>query len=67
MKIGIVGSGAMGSVYGALLADAGNDVWMFDKWPEHVDAMRTRGLRCEGASGDRTARVDATTPAPASW
>jgi 2-dehydropantoate 2-reductase len=63
MKIGIVGSGAMGSVYGALLADAGNDVWMFDKWPEHVEAMRTRGLRCEGASGDRTVRVNATTRA----
>ena len=63
MKIGIVGSGAMGSVYGALLADAGNEVWMFDKWPEHVEAMRTRGLRCEGASGDRTVRVNATTQA----
>jgi 2-dehydropantoate 2-reductase len=61
MKIGIVGSGAMGSVYGALLAAAGNDVWMFDKWQEHVEAMRTRGLRCEGASGDRTVRVNATT------
>ena len=63
MKIGIVGSGAMGSVYGALLADAGNEVWMFDKWREHVEAMRTRGLRCEGASGDRTVRVNATTRA----
>jgi 2-dehydropantoate 2-reductase len=65
MKIGIVGSGAMGSVYGALLAAAGNDVWMFDKWQEHVDAMRTRGLRCQGASGDRTVRVNATTRAAA--
>ena len=63
MKIGIIGSGAMGSVYGALLADAGNDVWMFDKWQEHVAAMRARGLRCEGASGDRTVRVNATTRA----
>ena len=63
MKIGIVGSGAMGSVYGALLADAGNDVWMFDKWQEHVDAMGARGLRCEGASGDRTVAVNATTRA----
>jgi 2-dehydropantoate 2-reductase len=63
MKIGIVGSGAMGSVYGALLAAAGNELWMFDKWPEHVEAMRARGLRCEGASGDRTVRVHATTRA----
>jgi 2-dehydropantoate 2-reductase len=36
---------------------------MFDKWPEHVEAMRARGLRCEGASGDRTVRVHATTRA----
>jgi 2-dehydropantoate 2-reductase len=63
MKIGIVGSGAMGSVYGALLADAGNQLWMFDQWQAHVDAMRTYGLRCEGASGDRTVEVHATTEA----
>ncbi|MEM7021937.1 MAG: 2-dehydropantoate 2-reductase N-terminal domain-containing protein [Pseudomonadota bacterium] len=63
MKIGIVGSGAMGSVYGALLADAGNTLWMLDSWREHVDAMRAGGLRCEGASGDRSVRVNATTDA----
>ena len=60
MKIGIVGSGAMGSVYGALLADAGNELWMFDRWQEHVAAMRAKGLRCSGASGDRTVTVNAT-------
>jgi 2-dehydropantoate 2-reductase len=51
----------MGSVYGALLADAGNQLWMFDRWQEHVAAMRTRGLRCTGASGDRTVALNATT------
>jgi 2-dehydropantoate 2-reductase len=63
MKIGIVGSGAMGSVYGALLAAAGNELWLFDQWCEHVDAMRAHGLRCSGASGDRTVPVNATTDA----
>jgi 2-dehydropantoate 2-reductase len=63
LSIGIVGSGAMGAVYGALLAAAGNELWMFDQWPEHVEAMRARGLRCEGASGVRTVRVHATTRA----
>jgi 2-dehydropantoate 2-reductase len=63
MKIGIVGSGAMGSVYGALLADAGNELWMFDQWQDHIAAMRTQGLRCTGASGDRTVAVNATTDA----
>jgi 2-dehydropantoate 2-reductase len=63
MKIAIVGSGAMGSVYGALLADAGNELWMFDQWREHVDAMRSKGLRCTGASGDRTVPINATVDA----
>jgi 2-dehydropantoate 2-reductase len=65
MKIGIVGSGAMGSVYGALLAAAGNELWLFDRWQDHVDAMRAKGLRCTGASGDRTVPVNATTDAAA--
>ncbi|UCH47034.1 MAG: 2-dehydropantoate 2-reductase [Betaproteobacteria bacterium] len=61
MKIAIVGCGAMGSVYAALLADAGHEVWAIDTWKEHVDAMRNKGLRLEGASGDRTVRLNATT------
>jgi 2-dehydropantoate 2-reductase len=53
----------MGSVYIALLADAGHEVWAIDTWREHIDAIRSRGLRLEGASGDRTVRVHATTRA----
>jgi 2-dehydropantoate 2-reductase len=60
MKIAIVGTGAMGSVYAALFASAGHEVWAIDRWQEHVDAMRSTGLRVEGASGDRTVRVHAT-------
>ena len=60
MKIAIVGTGAMGSVYAGLFASAGHEVWAIDHWKEHVDAMRTTGLRLEGASGDRTVRVNAT-------
>ncbi len=54
MKIAIIGVGAMGSVYAALLADAGHDVFAIDLWKDHVDAIREHGLRVEGASGDRT-------------
>jgi 2-dehydropantoate 2-reductase len=61
MKIAIVGTGAMGSVYAALFASAGHEVWAIDQWKAHVDAMREKGLRLEGASGDRTVRVNATT------
>ena len=63
MKIAVVGVGAMGSVYAGLLASAGNEVWAIDTWREHIDAIRARGLRVEGASGDRTVRLDATTDA----
>ena len=61
MKIAILGCGAMGSVYAALLADAGHDVWAIDSWQDHIDAMRTNGLRLEGASGSRTVKLNATT------
>jgi 2-dehydropantoate 2-reductase len=61
MKIAIVGTGAMGSVYAALFASAGHEVWAIDQWKAHVDAMRENGLRLEGSSGDRTVRVNATT------
>ena len=55
-----MGAGAMGSVYAGLLCDAGNEVWAIDPWEEHVAAICERGLRVEGASGDRTAKVSAT-------
>jgi 2-dehydropantoate 2-reductase len=60
VRIAIVGAGAMGSVYAGLLGDAGNEVWAIDSWAEHVAAIRQHGLRVEGASGDRTVRVSAT-------
>jgi 2-dehydropantoate 2-reductase len=63
MKIAVVGCGAMGSVYAALLGNAGHEVWAIDSWKDHVDAMRQNGLRLEGASGDHTVRVNATTVA----
>ena len=63
MKIAIVGTGAMGSIYAALLGDAGNEVWAIDQWKEHVDAIERKGLRLEGKSGDRTVPIHAATRA----
>ncbi|HUG66061.1 MAG TPA: 2-dehydropantoate 2-reductase [Gaiellaceae bacterium] len=57
MKIAIVGVGAMGSVYAGLLGTAGNDVWVLDPSVEHLAAIAESGLRVEGASGDRVARI----------
>ena len=56
MKITVVGVGAMGSIYAGLLADAGHEVWAIDIWKEHIDAIKEKGLRITGASGDRTVR-----------
>jgi 2-dehydropantoate 2-reductase len=52
MKIAVVGTGAMGSIYAGLLAKAGNEVWAIDTWKEHIDAIADNGLRISGASGN---------------
>jgi len=61
MKIAVLGAGAMGSLYGALLARAGHEVWLLDRWAEHIEAIRRDGLRVEGATGSWTARPRAST------
>jgi 2-dehydropantoate 2-reductase len=51
MKIAIVGTGAMGSVYASHLGKAGHEVWAIDIWQEHLDAIAGSGLAVSGASG----------------
>jgi 2-dehydropantoate 2-reductase len=59
MKITIVGAGAMGSLFGGLLAEAGNKVLLLDIWEEHIDAINSKGLWIEGLSGDRFIKIKA--------
>ncbi len=61
MKIAIVGAGAMGSLFGALLSEAGNDVWLYDVWPEHIQAITDRGLSVEREANTRVVKLKATT------
>jgi 2-dehydropantoate 2-reductase len=63
VRIAIIGTGAMGSVYAGLLADAGLDVCAVDLWAEHIAAINRVGLRVSGASGERVAKLRATTNA----
>jgi 2-dehydropantoate 2-reductase len=63
MKICMVGSGALGSTIGGVLSEAGNEVWLIDAWPEHVEAINARGLTLREGGVDRTVRVRATTSA----
>lgn len=63
VKIGIVGAGAMGCVYGGILREGGHEVWLLDVWEDHIEAIREKGLQLLGASGDRTVRINASTRA----
>ncbi|MCR9258724.1 MAG: 2-dehydropantoate 2-reductase [Pseudomonadaceae bacterium] len=65
MDISVVGCGAMGSIYAALLASAGNNVCVVDPDVDHINAINTRGLRVSGASGDRTVKLQGYTTPPA--
>ena len=44
-KIAIMGTGAVGGYAGAHMAQAGEDVTFIDPWPEHVERMRSDGLK----------------------
>ena len=58
-RIGIIGAGAIGCVVGGLLAKAGHDVTLADQWPEHVEQMKTGGLRLSGSCGEHVVPVKA--------
>jgi len=60
MRICIIGCGAVGSLFAAHLAKAGGvEVWAYDLWKEHIEAIRQHGLRLSGAA-DFTGRLHAT-------
>lgn len=60
MKICVIGCGAVGSLFAAHLAKAGEvEVWAYDVWKEHLDAIRRNGLRLSGAA-DFTVKLNAT-------
>ena len=61
MKIAVVGAGAMGSLFGGRLAEAGEDVWLIDVWKEHVAAIQANGLGFSEQGRTRQIPVNATT------
>jgi len=61
VRVAVNGCGAIGSLYAGHLARVpGVEVWAVDPWAEHVDAIRSRGLRVTGQA-DFTAGVHART------
>jgi 2-dehydropantoate 2-reductase len=61
MNIAMIGAGAMGSLFGGLLAEAGEEVTFLDIRRDHVDAVNANGLSIQEAGGLRKVRVAATT------
>lgn len=56
MDIAILGAGAMGSLFGGLLAQAGEHVTLLDINDAHLDAIGTQGLQLETDHGERRIR-----------
>lgn len=61
MRIAIVGAGAMGSIFGARLAQAGEDVLLVDVSTSLVEKINTDGVTVEDREGSSTTTVAATT------
>ena len=53
MKVAILGAGAMGCLYGGMLAEAGHEVVLVDVWQDHVEALNTSGLVIEESGQER--------------
>ena len=65
MKISIIGSGAMGSLFGGRLSLAGHEVVLYDVYREHVEAVKRDGLAIEQAgSGEVTVASPAASVDP---
>lgn len=65
MKVAVIGCGAMGSIYAAKLADAGNEVLVVDRYQPGIDQIARHGLRITGPGYDHTVQLRASTVAPA--
>lgn len=53
VPVTVIGAGAIGGMVGAYLDEAGYEVTLVDVVPEHVRAIRERGLRITGVRGDK--------------
>ena len=58
-KIAVLGTGAIGSSVASELTRAGEDVWLIDQWPAHVEAMKSGDLHIKMKDGDLRIKVRA--------
>ncbi len=52
MRVAVLGSGAMGAIFGAALMRSGAEVVFFDRRAEVIEAINRDGLRLTGAMGE---------------
>ncbi|MDD5477020.1 MAG: 2-dehydropantoate 2-reductase [Candidatus Omnitrophica bacterium] len=60
MKIVVVGSGAMGSLFAAFLTKSKEELWLLDKNKESAAKINASGISLEGVSGSWQAKVKTT-------
>lgn len=60
MEITIIGSGAMGCLFGSFLAESGQTVFLMDIWTDHVNAINTQGVGMESGGETRRIQIPAT-------
>ncbi|MFQ5426170.1 MAG: ketopantoate reductase family protein [Gaiellales bacterium] len=61
MRIAVVGAGAMGSIFGAGLKEAGHETVLVDVAGELVDAINAEGVTVEREESERVVEIPATT------
>ncbi|MWV27633.1 ketopantoate reductase family protein [Aurantiacibacter rhizosphaerae] len=66
MKVIVLGSGAMGCLFGAAFHRAGAEVTLVDVNADHVDAINADGLKVDLRSGEETLPIRAALPADVS-
>lgn len=62
LQISVLGAGAMGSLFGGLLAEAGHDVTLLDVNATQIAAIRERGLLIRTDAGERRLVLPITRP-----
>lgn len=62
LRISILGAGAMGSLFGGLLAEAGHAVELIDINPAQIAAMREHGLLIRNDAGERLLTIPILRP-----
>jgi 2-dehydropantoate 2-reductase len=60
-RIAVMGAGAVGGYVGGHLSRLGHDVTLIDPWPEHIEAIRDRGLDLAGLTAEECVTVQVPT------